>query len=173
MNEVVRRLVSRVVERFAGSGVEVDADGRLCLPDGLDTKRMHRFIELCLDEELEDPKTALNVLFARVGIARSALRALDQAVGPFGELDFQAIARHSVSLGLAVPRLLEIPARFRTFLIDDLALADPGCTTLEEAVVSTRHAAAEKIGCPPAWDAILDHPVEVAALARDWRERTS
>jgi len=27
-----------------------DAPGRLCLPDGLDTDRMHRFVELCLDE---------------------------------------------------------------------------------------------------------------------------
>jgi hypothetical protein len=170
MNEVVRRLVTRVVEKFAGSGVEIDAAGRLCLPDGLDTKRMHRFIELCLDQTLDDPKTALVALFRRVGIARPALRALDQVVGPHGELDFQAIARHSVSLGLAVPRLLEIPVRFRRFLIEDLALADPGCTTLEEAVVSTRHAAAERIGCRPTWDEILDHPAEVSALARAWRE---
>lgn len=173
MNEVVRRLVSRVVEKFAGSGVEVDATGRLCLPDGLDTKRMHRFIELCLDEELEDPKTALAALFERVGIARPALRALDQVVGPHGELDFQAIARHSVSLSLAVPRLLEIPPRFQRFLIEDLELADPDSASLEEAVVSTRHAAAGRIGCRPSWDEILDRPDEVAALARAWREAGS
>jgi hypothetical protein len=173
MNEVVRRLVTRVVEKFAGSGVEVDAAGRLCLPDGLDTKRMHRFIELCLDQTLDDPKTALIALFRRVGIARPALRALDQVVGPHGDLDFQAIARHSVSLGLAVRHLLEIPVRFRCFLIEDLALADPGCATLEEAVVSTRRAAAEKIGCRPAWDEILDHPAEVSALARAWRDGRS
>jgi hypothetical protein len=46
MNEVIRRLISKIVEKFAGSGVEIDEAGRLCLPDGLDTRRMHRFIEM-------------------------------------------------------------------------------------------------------------------------------
>jgi len=171
MNEVVRRLVSKVVEKFAGSGVEIDGSGRLRLPDGLDARRMHRFIELCLDERLVDPKSALQALFARVGIAPVALAALDQIVGPEGEVDFQAIAHNPLKLSRAVPRLLDIPVRFRHFLIDDLGLADPDCATLEEAVVSTRQRAAERLGCEPTWDAILARSDEVGALARSWRER--
>jgi hypothetical protein len=172
MNEIVRRLVSKVVEKFAGSGVEVDANGRLCLPDGLDTRRMHRFIELCLDEKLDSPKAALNELFGRVGIAPAALAVLDQIVGDQGELDLQAIARNPVKLSVAVPRFLEIPIRFRRFLIEDLGLADPSCVTLEDAVVSTRQCAATKIGCPPTWDEILARPADVEALTRPWRERS-
>ena len=170
MNEVVRRLISKVVEKFAGSGVEVDRAGRLCLPDGLDTDRMQRFIELCLGEKLDNPKAALNELFERVGIAPSALTALDQIVGDRGQLDFQAIARNPVRLSMAVPRFLEIPVRFRKFLIEDLELADPGCATLEDAVVSTRHRAAAKIGCAASWDEILARPADVEALTRSWRE---
>lgn len=172
MNEVIRLLVSKVVERFAGSGVEVDASGRLCLPDGLDTGRMHRFIELCLGEKQDSPKAALNALFTRVGVAPMALAALDQIVGEQGVLDFHAIARNPIRLSRAVPRFLEIPARFRSFLIEDLELADPGCVTLEEAVVSTRLQAAEKIGCAPTWDAILARPAEIEELTRPWRERS-
>jgi hypothetical protein len=170
MNEVVRRLVSKVVEKFAGSGVEVDEAGRLCLPDGLDTRRMQQFIELCLGESQDSPKAALNQLFSRVGIAPAALSALDQIVGEQGELDFHAIARNPLRLSKSVPRFLEIPIRFRSFLIDDLGLADPSCVTLEEAVVSTRHRAATKIGCEPSWNEILAHPAEVEALVRPWRE---
>lgn len=172
MNEIVRRLISKVVEKFAGSGVEIDQAGRLCLPDGLDTDRMQRFIELCLDEQLDSPKAALNRLFERVGIAPAALAALDQIVGDEGQLDFQAIARSPVKLSLAVPRFLEIPVRFRSFLIEDLGLADPACDTLEDAVVSTRHRAAAKIGCEPSWDEILARSAEVEALTRPWRERS-
>ena len=173
MNEVIRRLVSKVVEKFAGSGVEIDAHGRLCLPDGLDTTRMHRFIELCLDEELASPKAALNRLFERVGIAPAALRALDQIVGDEGDLDFVAIARNPLKLSLSVPRFLEIPTRFRRFLIEDLELADADCATLEEAVVSTRVRAAERIGCEASWDAILANPADIDALARPWREASA
>jgi hypothetical protein len=173
MNEVVRRLVSKVVEKFAGSGVGIDDTGRLCLPDGLDTDRMHRFIELCLDESLDTPKAALDALFERVGIARVALAALDQIVGDQGDVDFQAIAHNPLKLSMAVPRLLEIPVRFQRFLIDDLGLADPTCVTLEEAVVSTREQAAERIGCKASWDEILTHPAEIDAIARSWRERSS
>jgi hypothetical protein len=172
MNEIVRRLVSKVVEKFAGSGVEIDQSGRLCLPDGLDTSRMHRFIELCLDETLDSPKAALNELFERVGIAPAALVALDQIVGERGQLDFQAIARNPLKVSIAVPHFLEIPVRFRCFLIEDLGLADPGCETLEDAVISTRHRAAEKIGCEPSWEEILARPAEVEALTRPWRERS-
>jgi hypothetical protein len=173
MNEVVRRLVSKVVEKFAGSGVEIDSSGRLCLPDGLDTERMHRFIELCLDETLDHPKAALNALFERVGIARVALGALDQIVGEQGEINFQAVAANPLKLSMAVPRLLDIPIRFRRFLIDDLELADPDCVTLEEAVISTRKRAAAKIGCSASWDEILAHPTEIDAIARPWRERSA
>ena len=172
MNEMIRRLVSKVVEKFAGSGVEVDHAGHLCLPDGLDTQRMHRFIELCLSRKLDSPKAALNELFERVGIGPAALAALDQMVGEQGDLDFHAIARNPIGLTRAVPRFLEIPVRFRLFLVDDLELADPDCATLEDAVVSTRHRAAEKIGCEASWDAILAHPVEVEDLARAWRKRS-
>jgi hypothetical protein len=172
MNEVVRRLVSKVVEKFAGSGVEVDASGRLCLPDGLDTSRMHRFIELCLDEKQDSPKAALNTLFARVGIAPAALTALDQIIGDEGVLDFHAIALSPIRLSRAVPHFLEIPVRFRSFLIEDLGLADPTCVTLEDAVVSTRHQAAKKIGCAPSWEEILARPKEVEALTRSWRDRS-
>jgi hypothetical protein len=173
MNEVVRRLISKVVEKFAGSGVEIDQAGRLCLPDGLDTVRMQRFIELCLGEKLDTPKAALQELFDRVGIAPAALAALDQIIGEQGELDFQAIARSPVRLSIAAPRFLEIPVRFRSFLIDDLGLADPSCETLEEAVVSTRHQAAAKIGCEPSWDEILARPAEVESLTRPWREQSA
>ena len=172
MNEVVRRLISKVVEKFAGSGVEIDQAGRLCLPDGLDTDRMQRFIELCLGEQLDSPKAALNRLFERVGIAPAALAALDQIVGDEGQLDFQAMARNPLKLSIAVPRFLEIPVRFRSFLIDDLELADPGCDTLEAAVVSTRHRASAKIGCEPSWDEILARPADVEELTRSWRERS-
>ena len=170
MNEIVRRLVSQVVGKLAGSGVGIDGSGRLRLPDGLDVERMHRFIELCLDEKLDHPKAALTRLFERVGIAPAALVALDQMVGPDGVLDFRAIARNPVRLGRAVPQFLEIPVRFRRFLIEDLGLADPDCETLEEAVVSTRQRAAEKIGCEPAWDEILAREEAVVALTRDFRE---
>jgi hypothetical protein len=173
MNEAVRRLVSKVVEKFAGSGVGIDHAGHLCLPDGLDTSRMHRFIELCLDETLESPKFALHTLFERVGIAPAALVALDQIVGDQGDLDFHAIARSPLKLSRAVPRFLDIPVRFRTFLVDDLGLADPSCKTLEDAVVSTRLRAAEKIGCEPSWEEILARPADVGELARPWREASA
>jgi hypothetical protein len=171
MNEVVRRLISKVVQRFAGAGVEIDESGRLCLPDGLDAERAHRFIELCLDETLESPKVALSALFERVGVARSARRVLDQVIGEGGELDLHAVARNPIKLSAAVPRLLEIPTHIHEFLVEGLELADPSCATLEEAVVSTRRRAAAKIGCEPSWDAILDRKTEVAEISRAWRER--
>jgi hypothetical protein len=172
MNEIVRRLISKVVEKFAGSGVEIDASGRLSLPDGLDAARAHRFIELCLDETLESPKAALDALFARVGVARSARSALDQVIGDRGELDLNAVARNPLKLSGAVPRLLEIPGQIQSFLVDGLGLADPGCASLQEAVVSTRRRAAERIGCDASWDAILDRTAEVAEISRAWREGT-
>jgi hypothetical protein len=171
MNEIVRRLVSKVVERFAGAGVEIDASGRLCLPDGLDAERAHRFIELCLDRPLESPKAALSALFERVGVASSARSVLDQVIGDHGELDLNAVARNPLKLSGAVPRLLEIPTHIQAFLVEGLGLADPSCTSLQEAVVSTRRHAAKRIGCEPTWDAILARASEVSELSRAWRER--
>lgn len=173
MNETVRRLVSKVVQKFAGSGVEIDAAGRLCLPDGLDAERAHRFIELCLDRSLDSPKAALNALFERVGVAPGALSVLDKVIGDRGELDLTAVAHNPLKLSAAVPRLLEIPTHIQSFLVDGLALADSDCVDLEEAVVSTRRHAAEKIGCEPTWDSILGCPVEVAEISRGWRERSA
>jgi hypothetical protein len=170
MNELVRRLLSRVVEKFAGTGVEIDASGRLCLPDGLDAERAHRFIELCLDRSLESPKAAFKALFERVGVAPSALAVLDEVIGDECELDLNGVARSPLKVTGAVPRLLEIPSHVRTFLVDDLALADPDSITLENAVVSTRRRAAERIGCEPTWDSILGRRSEVAEITRAWRE---
>ena len=173
MNEMVRRLVSRVVEKFAGTGVEIDGAGRLCLPDGLDADRAHRFIELCLDERYANPKEALNALFARVGIEPSALAVLEEIIGDRGQLDLSAVARSPLKMSGAASSLLEIPTRIHGFLVDGLALADPSCETLEEAVVSTRRRAAERLDCPPSWDEILARPVDVVEVARDWRERSA
>jgi hypothetical protein len=171
MNRVVRRLVSRVVEQFAGTGVSIDESGCLTLPDGLDAGRAHRFVELCLDRRFDHPKAALGELFVRIGVAPQALAALDQVVGPDGELDLSAVARNPVKLGFAVSSLLEIPVHVERFLVEGLGLAEGDSGSLEEAVVSTRERAAERLGCPPTWEAILGRPDEVRELARGWRER--
>jgi hypothetical protein len=173
MNEMVRRLVSKVVEKFAGSGVEIDPEGRLCLPDGLDADRAHRFIELCLEQTFANPKAALNALFERVGITPSALTVLDEVIGEQGELDLHAVARRPLKLSAAVSSLLEIPTRIHGFLVEGLALAGSDCDTLEEAVVATRRGAAERFDCPASWDAILARPDDVAEVARAWRERSA
>ena len=78
----------------------------------------------------------------------------------------------SFDMSGAVPRLLEIPGQIQSFLVDGLGLADPGCASLQEAVVSTRRRAAERIGCDASWDAILDRTAEVAEISRAWREGT-
>jgi hypothetical protein len=167
---IVRRLISRAVEQFAGSGVGVDADGRLCLPDGLDADRAHRFIELCVGRSYDSPKAALRDLFQRVGVAPAAVDALGEILGERGDLDMTAITRSPLKLGATLPRFLEIPGRFRIFLVEGLALADPAGDTLEEAVISARVRAAERLGCEACWDAILSRPDEVSALAVRWRE---
>lgn len=167
---IVRRLVSKAVEQFAGSGVGVDAEGRICLPDGLDADRAHRFIELCVGRSYENPKAALRDLFEKVGVAPAAVAALGDILGERGNLDMAAIARSALQLGVTLPRFLEIPARFRIFLVEGLALADPAGRTLEEAIVSARIRAAERLGCEACWDAILSRPDGVSELAGSWRE---
>jgi hypothetical protein len=169
MNAIVRRLITKTLEQLAGSGVGVDADGRLCLPDGLDPDRVHRFIELCADRSYASPKAALHDLFQRVGVAPRAIAALNEILGEQGELDWAAIGRSPLKLSAGLPRLLDIPVRFRSFLVEGLALADPGGRSLEEAVVSTRIRAAARLGCEPCWDAILSQPDDVRELASGWR----
>ena len=169
MSRIVQRLMSKMIEQFAGSGVGVDDDGRILLPDGLDTDRMHRFIELVSARSYASPKAALHGLFARVGVAEAAIEALNEILGDRGELDWAAIGRPPFKLSAALPRFLEIPVRFRNFLVEDLALADEGGETLEDAVVSTRFRAADLLGCEPNWEAILSHSDGVVELASDWR----
>jgi hypothetical protein len=130
---------------------------------------MHRFIELVSALSFASPKAALHDLFARVGVADAAIEALNEILGDGGELDWAGIGRHPFKLSIALPRFVEIPGRFRKFLIEDLALADPDGETLEDAVVSTRLRAAELLGCEPSWDAILSRSEGVSELARDWR----
>ena len=101
---------------------------------------------------------SLTLMIEAITLTRVALTALDQIVGDKGDIDFQVIAHNPLKLSMAVPRLLEVPVRFRS---EDLGLADASCVTLEETVVSTRERAAEKIGCKPSWDEILAHPAEV------------
>ena len=169
MAGILDRLTSKALDQLVGSGVALDDDGRLCFPDGLDSKRIHRFIELVMARGFDNPKAALRALLDRVGVARATGRVLDDILGDHVELDWRAIGKRPLALGASVPRLLEIPTRFRHFLVAELALADPMGRTLEDAVVSTRIRAAERIGCAPCWDAILAQPDAVAALAHEWR----
>lgn len=169
----VRRLATRAIEQVAGSGVGIDDEGRLYFPDGLDPPRVHRFIELVLDQRFPSPKQALRALFARVGVAATAVQALEEVLAEDGTIVWSEVGKHPVHLSGALPKLRQIPVHFRAFLVDGLGLADEEDGTLERAVVSTRQAAAERIGCEPSWDAILAEPDAVEALARDWRQRTA
>jgi hypothetical protein len=173
MNGIARRLMSKTLAQFAGSGVGIDEDGRLCLPDGLNADRVHRFIELCVGCSYESPKAAMHDLFHRVGVAPAALVALDEILGEHGELDWAAIGRSPLKLSVTLPRFLEIPMCFRGFLVDGLGLADPSGRTLEEAVVSTRKRAAAHLGCEPKWDAILARPEAVMQLTSGWRRQAA
>jgi hypothetical protein len=170
MSGILKKLISRAIEQFAGSGVGVDAEGRICLPDGLDADRAHRFIELCVGRTYESPKAALRDLFEKVGVAPTAVAALGDILGERGDLDMAAIGRSPLKLGATLPRFLEIPGRVRILLVEGRALADTEGSTREEAVVSARLRAAERLGCEACWDAILARPNEVSALAGSWRE---
>jgi len=118
----MQRLVSKALEQFAGSGVGIDDDGRLCLPDGLDAPRTHRFIELVMARDYESPKAAMHDLFGRVGVAPRAIEALEELLGDEGHLDWSTIGQSPLKIGSTLPRFLEIPARFRSFLIEGLEL---------------------------------------------------
>lgn len=169
MSGLVQRIVSKAFEQIAGSGVGLDDEGRLCLPDGLDPNRAHRFIELVMDRRYGTPKAALHDLFQNVGVAPPAIEALSKLLGDEGHLDWTQIARHPMEFGSATPHFLEIPACIHRFLVDGLGLADASNETLEEAVIATRLRSAERIGCEATWDAILAHPREVHEISRDYR----
>lgn len=172
MNPVVRRIVSKSMEQFAGHGVGLDADDRLCFPDGLDPDRAHRFIDLVMDEPHACPREALRALFERVRVPKPAIEALDEVLTDDGRLDLAAIGRHPVHLAASLPSVRAIPDAFRSFLVDGLGFADDDCATLEAAVVSTRERSAEAIGCAPSWDVILEHGDQVRALSEAWRAST-
>ncbi len=173
MNALTRRLISKAMEQIAGHGVSLDDEGRLCFPDGLSPRHVHRFIELVLQERYPGPKAALKALFARVGVPDAAIDALDEVLDDEAALALGAIGRNAFSLGAALPSVREIPVHFRRFLIDGLGFASEADATLEQAVVSTREGAAAALGCPARWEAILERTDEVAALGRGWRERTA
>ena len=173
MSWMARKVANAAIEQVAGSGVEIDAEGHLTFPDGLDPPRIHRFIELVMDARFDSPKAALHSLFRRVGVTDSAVEALDEILDDDGGIVWREVGRHPVHLTRALPHLREIPACFRSFLIDGLGFAAPGDETLEAAVVSTRQNAAAALGCAPTWDAILGAGDRVADLARPWRDRTA
>ena len=172
MPSIVNKLLSKTIAQFAGAGVGIDQAGRLCLPDGLDADRAHRFIEIVLDERFEHPQAALRALFLRLGMKRSVVETLDKILGEQGEVDFRAIGSNPVRLARVAPAMLEIPGRIQQFLVEGLGFADAEAATLEEAVVSTRKGVAAELGCASDWDEILARPDEVAQISRPWRERT-
>jgi hypothetical protein len=169
-NWIVRRVMNASMSAFVGSGVSVDDRGRLCMPDGLTPDRIHRFIEMCLDERYDAPRAALHALFARIGVSPRIVRLLNHILEDGGDLDWRAVALHSTALLGSLAEFQQIPVRFRDFLVVDLALADPTCESLDHAVASARCAAAERVACAPTWDAILENGDAVSELARPWRE---
>lgn len=170
MSRIARRLANVAIEQVAGSGVGIDDEGRLTFPDGLDPPRIHRFIELVLGEAFPSPKAALHSLFEQVGVADSAIEALEEVLDDDGVIVWGEVGRHPIHLTAALPRVMEIPHCFRDFLVDGLGLADADTASLEEAVVSTRERASERIGCDATWDAILGETEAVEEIARSWRE---
>jgi len=169
MRWIARRVLNAVMTSFVDTGVTIDEAGRLCLPDGLTPDRVHRFIEHCTRERYPHPRAALHALFRRVGVPPRAVGLLDEIVHDQGDLDLGAIARHGPRLTAALPQLLEIPERFRAFLVEDLALADPASPSLEAAVASARRRAADRLDCAPEWDALLARGDGIAEIARPWR----
>ncbi len=171
MSRLLNRIVSRAMSAFVAHGVRVSDDGTLCFPDGLSPDRVQRFIELCVGRRYDCPREAIHDLFLRAGVSPKAVDVLGQIVHEDGGVDVREAAHHWRGLAAALPALQQIPVRFRDFLIVDLDLAEPGCRTLEDALVSTRQNAAARIGCEPSWDAILSRPDEVSALTAAWRAR--
>jgi hypothetical protein len=77
--------------------------------------------------------------------ASASLRAvalLGEVIDSNGHVVFGSAVKHTPALIAALPEFKQIPARFRDFLIDDLALAKDTCDNLEQAVASAREAAA-------------------------------
>ena len=170
MHALTRRLVSKAIEQVAGSGVSIDANGRLSYPDGLNPARVHRFIELVMAERFASPKVALEALFESVGVPDRAIEALVDVLTEDGALQLGAIGRHPIHLAAALPSVRQIPEHFRRFLIDGLGFADESDSTLEEAAIGTRKGAAAALGCEASWDSILAQGDGVGELARGWRE---
>ena len=168
--KILNRLVGKAMGTFVAQGVSIDDEGRLCLPDGLTPDRVQRFIELCMGRSYPNPRDAMHDLFSRVGVNAKAVAMLNEVVHEHGDLDMSAVAHHWRSMAGALGSFHEIPSRFRHFLVDDLGLADPSSSNLEEAVVSTRRNAATRLGCEPDWDRILDLPDGISALSAGWRE---
>lgn len=171
MRALTRRLISKAIEQVAGSGVGVDANGRLLYPDGLNPARVHRFIELVLDERFTSPKAALEALFRRVDVPERAIEALVEVLTEDGGLQLGVIGRHPIHLTAALPSVRQIPEYFRRFLIDGLGFAKESDSTLEAAAIGTRIGAAAALGCEASWDAILEQGEAVGELARGWREQ--
>jgi hypothetical protein len=170
MRALTRRLISKAIEQVAGSGVGVDANGRLLYPDGLNPARVHRFIELVMAEPFASPKAALEALFRRVDVPERAIEALVEVLTEDGGLQLGAIGRHPIHLAAALPSLRQMSECFRRFLIDGLGLANESAATLEAAAIGTRKGAAAALGCEASWDAILAQGEAVGELARGWRE---
>lgn len=166
-------MLNALMAAFGDTGVHVDDEGRLCLPDGLTPDRVHRFIEHCTQQRYAHPRAAMHALLGRVGVEPAAVGLLNEVVHEGGDVDLTAVARHGPRLVAALPQLLEIPARFRDFLVEDLAIADPASATLETTVASARERAAEQLGCRADWDALLDCGDAIAALAGPWRSRVA
>lgn len=171
MSRLVNKLVGRLMGAFVAQGVSIDAEGRLCLPDGLTPARVQRFIELCTGQRYDCPRDAMHHLFALVGVGPKALAILGEIVHEEGDVDLAAAARHWAGVAAALPALHQIPARFQRFLVKDLGLAAPASRTLEAAVVSTRTEVAARLGCKADWDTILARSSDVSALAAPWRRR--
>jgi hypothetical protein len=165
--------INKVMSAFVGSGISIDTQGRLCLPDGLCPDRVNRFIEICMNDRFKSPRSALHALFTRLGVSPRAVDLLDQIIDSNGDVKFGAAAAHTGALIAALPEFKQIPGRFRDFLVNDLEIADDGCESLEQAVISAREQAAAHLGCLATWDAILDDQDALCDLTRPYRERVA
>ena len=161
------------MEQVAGSGVGIDADGKLCFPDGLDPHQVHRFIELVMDSEFANPKEAMQALFGRVGVPQRAIDALGEVLTDQGSLNLSAIGLHPIRLAGSLPSVRQIPEAFRNFLVDGLGFATEADETLQEAAISTRLGAAHALGCAESWGAILGEAARVRDFGKEWREKTA
>ena len=171
MNRIIQRVLNKVMHAFVGAGISIGDQGELCLPDGLCPERVHRFIEVCMDEHYEGPREAIHALFFRLGVSPRAVRVLNEIIDSNGDIEFGAAALHTAALIAALPDFKQIPPRFQHFLVYDLGIASESCETLEQTIASARKAAAEHVGCTPTWDAILENATALGDLARPWRER--